>query len=189
MEPEDQDFNEGSPYAFRRMCEVCHLRLNRRVSPEGVTVYHHGFHADHEPVPVMEPAQDDVILVCDFCLDRHPTWNFGCENFMDAQSITPDPSQDLAASMGDWAACDACKQLVVAGNWNGLADRSIQGHIRNNPEAAAVYAAAPSVMMMNRMGMMNLHQQFNEARTGPPQPIHRATWIASKLREVVGEQE
>lgn len=181
--------NDGSPYAYRRMCDRCHLRLNRKVAPDGSTTYHHGFTADHDPVPVMEPPEQDVILVCDFCLTPHPTWDFSCEDFTDQQSVTSDTRIDIGTSLGDWASCNPCKELIVAGRWDDLADRSIQGQITHNPDAAAAYAASPAIMFVNRMGMMNLHRQFDKARKGPPTPIIQATWIASKLREIVGEQE
>ena len=189
----DEQFNEGTPYIHRRMCGVCHKRLNRRVSADGkTTIYQHGYGAldkEHDPVPVMEPAEEDVILVCDFCLDPHPIWNFGCRDFVDHQSVTPDPAQDIGVALGDWAACTKCKELIVADRWDALADRSIQGQINHNPDAAAAYAASPAIMFMNRMGMMELHQQFKQARLGPPAPIPKATWVAEKLRAVLGEQE
>lgn len=183
--------NDGTPWIHRRMCSVCHKRLNRKVSPDGkTTIYMHGYGGhDHDPIPVMEPEEQDVILVCDFCLEPHPTWDFGCANFVDEASVTPDPTLDIGVALGDWAACDKCKTLIVAKNWDGLADRSIRGQIDHNPDAAAAYAASPAIMFVNRMGMMNLHQQFDKARTGPPTPIIQATWVASKLREYIGEQE
>lgn len=185
------DSNDGTPWIHRRMCSVCHKRLNRRVSPDGkVTIYQHGWGGhDHEPVPVMEPEEQDVILVCDFCLDPHPTWDFGCNNFVDVNSVTPDPANDVGVALGDWASCTKCKDLIVADEWDRLADRSIQGQINYNPEAAAMYAASPAMMFMNRMGMMELHQQFKKARTGPPTIIPKATWVAEKLRHMLGEQE
>lgn len=187
-EPQSSLSNDGTPWIHRRMCAVCHKRLNRKVSPEGVTIYQHGYAGhDHEPVPVMEPEEQDVILVCDFCLDPHPTWDFGCENFLDEAG--PNDENTVGVALGDWAACDACKRLIVADEWDRLADRSIQGQIAHNQEAAAAYAASPAIMLVNRMGMYNLHQQFRKARTGPPTPITQATWVASRLREVIGEQE
>jgi hypothetical protein len=154
----------------------------------------HGFTSasdhDHEPIPVMEPEEQDVILVCDFCLDPHPTWDFGCNDFVDTGGIvTPDNEVDIGVAMGDWAACTPCKELVVANEWDRLVDRSMQGQIKHNPEAAEIYAKSPAIMLMNRMGMLDLHQQFNKARTGPPTPITQATWIASKLRDVIGESQ
>ena len=173
------------------MCEVCHLRLNRRVSADGkTTIYMHGHGGfDHEPVPIMEPPEEDVILVCDFCLERHPVWNFGCRNFVDENSVTLDPTLDIGVALGDWASCTRCKELIVAEEWGKLADRSVQGQIAHNPEAAAAYAASPAIMFMNRIGMMELHQQFKQARTGPPQPIPQATWIASRLTNMFGEDD
>jgi len=190
-EPQSSFSNDGTPWIHRRMCAVCHRRLNRRVSGDGkTTIYQHGWGgSDHEPVPVMEPEEQDVILVCDFCLDPHPTWDFGCENFVDSGTVTPNPENDIGVALGDWAACDKCKDLIVADQYERLADRSIQGQITHNPDAAAAYAASPAIMFVNRMGMMNLHQQFRKARTGPPTPITQATWVASRLREVIGEQE
>lgn len=182
--------NDGTPWINRRMCAVCHKRLNRRMAPDGTTVYQHGYGVqDHDPAPVMEPEEQDVILVCDFCLDPHPTWDFGCSNFVDEGSLTGNIEVDIGVALGDWAACDKCKDLIVTNNWERLADRSVQGQINHNPEAAVAYAASPAIMYVNRLGMMDLHQQFNKARTGPPTPISQATWIASKLREVIGEEQ
>ena len=185
--PPLQETNDGAPWEYRRMCNVCHARLNRHVSPEGITTWHHGHGGyDHEPAPVMEPDEQDVILVCDFCLEPHPTWDFNCENFVDRNGPVKD---DLAASLGAWTACNTCKDLVMAGQWDELADRSLDGQKKYNEAARKAYEASPAVYLMARLGILDLHQQFNAARTGPPVPIETATWLSSQLATTLWDEE
>ena len=70
--------------------------------------------------------------VCDFCSSPEVVWRYPAHNFI-AYVIG-----DIAGqSVGDWAACPACKALIEAGDRVGLADRSAALLITANPEMAS----------------------------------------------------
>lgn len=55
--------------------------------------------------------------VCDFCGHHSPAWDYDCHDF-----VTPDP--DLA-SMGGWAACTPCSDMIEADDWEGVLERCL----------------------------------------------------------------
>ncbi len=64
--------------------------------------------------------------VCDFCsIDTNPvdaSWRFSCRMFR-AQASVPEL---VIEYRGDWAACDDCRPLVEAEQWDALADRCFE---------------------------------------------------------------
>lgn len=178
------------PYEGKRqMCAVCRQRLNvqRHAVTGEFTRWAHGTGThDHEPRPVNE-VPDDVILVCDFCLTPHPVWDMPAKNM--EQDMVKMDSDTFLMSVSDWAACNTCKELVVADDYERLTDRAIAGHIKKDPAQAEVLKASPALFMVAKIQMRQQMEAFREARDGDPIPITQATWLASRLREVIGDQE
>ncbi|MEU9019197.1 hypothetical protein [Actinomadura sp. NPDC048394] len=77
--------------------------------------------AGEGPAAIALPTltDDPDVAPCDFCGAARPTWYFRAEPFE-----LPHPGRDSPAVFGDrWYACDACRPLVGAADWKGLAAR------------------------------------------------------------------
>src|SRR6266700_4262448 len=59
------------------------------------------------------------IMMCDFCNALNPVWRFRAEPFV------VDYGPMVGASDADWAACSACRDLILADDRNGLVDRAM----------------------------------------------------------------
>jgi len=58
-------------------------------------------------------------MICDFCNAPNPVWRFRARPFLiDYGPITGE-------SDADWAACNACREMIVADDRNGLVDRAM----------------------------------------------------------------
>ena len=58
-------------------------------------------------------------MICDFCNAPNPVWRFSARPFV------VDYGTMASASDADWAACDACRALILADDRNGLVDRAM----------------------------------------------------------------
>ena len=58
-------------------------------------------------------------MICDFCNAPNPVWRFRAEPFV------VDYGPMAGASDADWAACDACRDLILADDRSGLVDRAM----------------------------------------------------------------
>src|ERR1035438_7108962 len=58
-------------------------------------------------------------MICDFCNAPNPVWRFSARPFV------VDYGTMASASDADWAACDACRDLILADDRNGLVDRAM----------------------------------------------------------------
>jgi len=123
--------------------------------------------------PYAEPGcQECLIEVCDFCRSV-PTWDYPAHDFT-AQVLAVSSRQDVTditelepqGSRGGWAACDTCHDLIEAGDWDQLAERSVdanwdgEGGYRNTPVPRAVWIDA----------IKQYQRLFQENRTGPAIP-------------------
>ena len=61
-------------------------------------------------------AQEDQLMICDFCSSLAPAWCYPAESFFDIHG---------SKSVEDWMACEACHALIVAGDRDGLARRCL----------------------------------------------------------------
>jgi hypothetical protein len=72
---------------------------------------------------------------------------------------------EIAQSQGDWAACDACRALIDAGDREGLALRSLDAFI----------LAYPSTIFNDTQDMLapftEVHDLFFKQRFGDPEAI------------------
>jgi hypothetical protein len=58
-------------------------------------------------------------MICDFCNAPNPVWRFSARPFV------VDYGTMSSASDADWAACDACRNMILADDRNGLVDRAM----------------------------------------------------------------
>jgi len=58
-------------------------------------------------------------MVCDFCNAPNPVWRF------QARPFVVDYGSLAGASDAGWAACDACRDMILADDRNGLVDRAM----------------------------------------------------------------
>jgi len=58
-------------------------------------------------------------MICDFCNAPNPVWRFSARPFV------VDYGTMASASDADWAACDACRNMILADDRNGLVDRAM----------------------------------------------------------------
>jgi hypothetical protein len=60
-------------------------------------------------------------MICDFCHGPDPVWRFHAQPFVVDYGIGLQSASDA-----DWAACEACRELIVTGDRAGLVDRAMQ---------------------------------------------------------------
>lgn len=97
---------------------------------------------------------------CDFCVGPDQVlWDF--------------PARDFYApggkSVGGWAACDTCHDLVEAADWGGLARRSVKN--LGAPEAETGMWVA---LMLTLHAKFNRHRAGDAYRTDTPEAQERA---------------
>ena len=68
-------------------------------------------------------------MECDFCSAPNTKWMYRAGNYV--SEIV-----DTAESLGGWAACETCKDLVEKNNLQELAERGTLSFVRLHPEAA-----------------------------------------------------
>lgn len=155
------------------VCAVCG-RVLERVSDEergGETVgWVHpysiragliGEREDHVAVPVPYADLPHPDTRCDFCYEVGPQWVVPANDFVDVdmiQDLTL-PNQPTVASAGDWAACDACADLISKGRWEFVINRVKRGWRARH--------GSPMVPLVEQ----HLRRQYKELRkqiTGPP---------------------
>jgi hypothetical protein len=60
-------------------------------------------------------------MICDFCHGPDPVWRFRAQPFVVDYGIGLQSASDA-----DWAACDACREFIVAGDRAALLERAMQ---------------------------------------------------------------
>lgn len=99
--------------------------------------------------------------VCDFCMTAPPTWEYPCG------WVTLTANAVFGASDDEWAACDACHDLIEAGDLDALVNHLVelaQRAIKDMPGRVV----QPEALRINLEG-------FFEAREGPPRPFDPST--------------
>ena len=94
--------------------------------------------------------------ICDFCSDPNVSWQYPARSFV-AYIVDGIAGQ----SVGDWAACDACHELIENDDRPGLAAYSIDSLIEVHPE----FEVAREELSREMQG---LHGTFFCSRMGPP---------------------
>jgi hypothetical protein len=96
-----------------------------------------------------------MACLCDFCSAPDPEWRHPARSFVGYVAAGV-----VGESVGDWAACQQCHQLIVSGERVRLTERSVVTFIAKHPELKAV-----KTELATEMGI--LHAQFFGNRTGP----------------------
>lgn len=94
-------------------------------------------------------------LKCDFCSRTLANWRYPASDF-----VVPVTGSLGGGSLGDWAACHACRELIEAGDREGLAERSIRTLIEIHPEVAGLRREL-------KEQIAGLQARFFQARIGP----------------------
>ena len=98
--------------------------------------------------------------LCDFCSAPNPTWKYPARSF-----IGYEEHGIAGESVGDWAACEVCHELIAANDRVGLTERSAATLIAFRPELAEIRKELTTELAM-------LHTRFFENRLGVPTPIN-----------------
>ena len=100
-------------------------------------------------------------FICDFCSEPNPAWSYPADNF-----IGHAVGGIVAESIGAWAACEVCHELIAADNRAGLTKRSVSTLLAKQP--------ALDVARIEVTGeLRELHAKFFLHRVGDPMPILR----------------
>ncbi len=98
-------------------------------------------------------------MKCDFCCLPDPTWKYPDLNFV---------ANEICLSVGAWAACDTCHDLIQRNDAKALAELSTLMMLATHPE-----------LEPNRQSifddMIQLHQRFLVHRQGEPERITCST--------------
>lgn len=93
--------------------------------------------------------------VCDFCLAPNPTWEYPAGQ---VEIDLPHPD-NINRSRDEWAACDACHDLIERGPLIRLAVRICHEQLGDHVHPVELAAA------------MNQVRRFGDARTGEARPF------------------
>lgn len=123
------------------------------VHPESQVRYGDKNIGDHNPQPV-RPEQTGVVVRyrCDFCFATEPEWRYPCKSF-------DIPGTHEYGSYEDWAACDACHDVIEANDRAALVERAMQG-----PSARKMKNNTVSVIL--RQSLHALYKEFFANRNG-----------------------
>jgi len=75
--------------------------------------------------------------VCDFCSDEEPRYLEDCETFESylwGEGIDPNKPEYIGRSVGAWASCGPCHQLIAARKWRHLQNRAVEAMLRKHPD-------------------------------------------------------
>lgn len=97
--------------------------------------------------------------ICDFCSAPNVAWRYPAQSFL-AYAIAGVVGQ----SVGDWAACRTCHELIEAGDRRGLLERSLGTLLEKNPEMS------PAASEL-RCQIAHFHRLFYDNQTGSPLPV------------------
>lgn len=100
-----------------------------------------------------------MACICDFCSAPNPAWRYPARNFVGYEACGI-----VGESVGEWAACESCHRLIVAGDRHGLTERSVVSFI-------AFHAELDSIRSELATELATLHDRFFMNRTGAPTAI------------------
>lgn len=139
-------------------CTICDRRLNRVRAPNGRVIgYQHAITPPdlHEPDPVAEADTGQAQLVCDFCNNLDPVWEYPCAAFR------PTAMSNISQSISSWMACETCAEMVEHERWGRLIARVIATFEEN--QGSFDQSLRHSVISR----LQSTYQQFSENRQGP----------------------
>jgi hypothetical protein len=95
-----------------------------------------------ERLSAMAETDDvDVEPQCDFCTTTYPTWSYPAKDFSLGGEHNTGEVEELAISIGGWAACDGCHELIEANDYDGLAQRSYTLYVEKHGLVVPVLTA------------------------------------------------
>jgi len=98
--------------------------------------------------------------ICDFCSSPEIKWRYPTKSF----EYPSGPGFEKTGSHGDWAACDICHDFIESGDWDGLADWSLQTMLGR--KALGFAALTKDEIQLIRGMLVELHKRFREHRMG-----------------------
>ena len=98
-------------------------------------------------------------FICDFCPEPNPAWSYPADNF-----IGHAVGGIVAESIGAWAACEVCHELIAADNRTGLTGRSVSTLLAKQPDLDFARTEVAGELR-------ELHARFFLNRAGDPVPI------------------
>ena len=98
--------------------------------------------------------------ICDFCSEPSVTWRYPAQSFV-AYVI----ANIVGESVGDWAACSICHELIEAGDRWGLLERSLHTLLEKNPDMRPAETEI-------RGQLAQFHGLFFGNQTGPALPVN-----------------
>jgi len=104
----------------------------------------------------VEVSTDEIR--CDFCSKRAVAWTYPADDFVELNTMW--------GSAGDWAACMKCHDLIEAGDFKALAQRSVDRYWKYGP---GMLPDTPVVRAMLLKEISSLHRAFVVARRGEVQ--------------------
>ena len=140
------------------VCRTCMTTLDVHEHRDGSpNTYEHAAavtmsigNTDHPVDPVLyDPTTMELVGVCDFCATPGPRWRYPATSFGDMASGY--------GSVDDWAACDACHDLIECDD-----DRA-----RRQLLQRSLVRFSDRERRWLRPQVMEFHDQFREHRTGP----------------------
>jgi hypothetical protein len=97
------------------------------------------------------------MCICDFCSEPDVAWRYPVRSFL-AYAV----AGVFGQSVGDWAACATCHDLIETGDRQGLSERSLRTLLDKNP---GIRAAASEL----RAQIRGFHEMFFANRLGEAQ--------------------
>ena len=99
------------------------------------------------------------ISICDFCSDPHVVWRYPAESFV-AYAV----AGIVGESVGDWAACRICHELIESGDHIGLLERTLGALFDKHPDMQCSESEV-------RAQIAALHQMFFAHQLGAALPV------------------
>ena len=107
-------------------------------------------------------------VICDFCSWPRVSWTFstGQKNTEMYAFIEGGQIEHHIDADGLWAACDECKDFIMAHDWDNLAERAV----RHADALRTPMAGMPEALV--RMGVKTAHKHFQDGWPGDePVPL------------------
>jgi hypothetical protein len=101
---------------------------------------------------------------CDFCSSPTVRWSYPTTNFAGVNVRAPDGFIWVSESVGGWAACDICHEMIERGERESLAERSVSTLIETNQELRG-----SEITLKDEIRL--LHAKFFAFRTGLPSRV------------------
>ena len=99
--------------------------------------------------------------ICDFCSEPQVAWRYPVRSFL-AYAV----AGVIGQSVGDWAACTICHDLIETGDRAGLSERSLRTLLEGNPDMRPAEAELREqiaqfhrMFFANRLGTVRQQQQ------------------------------